>query len=141
MLAELPMLKELECSHGPRLTGNIRSLRVLKDTLEKLVLATCRHVEGNFMDLADFPQLKILELRNTDITVDIGDIGNDDFQKVEELFLGWSNKSVSGSIRSLRVLKDSLQKLVLKDCPHVEGNFMSLVDFPKLRIFHRMILL
>ena len=136
MLAGLPMLKELECCYGPRLTGNIRSLRVLKDTLQKVVLTTCRSVEGSFMVLADFPQLKALELRNTSVTVDIDDIVNDDFPKMEELFLGWSNKSVSGNIRSLRVLKDTLQKLVLEDCPHVEGNFMALADFPQLRIFH-----
>ncbi len=132
MLVGLPMLKELECCGNSKLTGNINSLRVLKDKLEKVTLGSCANVEGNFMDLADFPQLKTLKLYSTDITVDIQDIGNQDFSKMEELVLG-RNLSVNGNIRSLRVLKDTLQKLVLNDCPNVEGNFMALSDFPQLK--------
>jgi hypothetical protein len=135
MLAGLPTLKELECSSGYELTGNLRCLRVLKDTLEKVNLGRCPNVKGNFMDLADFSQLKALELRNTDITADIQDISNNDFPKLEELVLG-RDQSVNGNIRSLRVLKDSLQKLVLNDCPNVEGNFTALADFPLLRSLH-----
>jgi hypothetical protein len=83
MLAGLPLLRELECCGYKNLTGNISRLRVLKDTLEKVTLGRCPNVEGNFMALADFSQLKALELRNTDITVDIQDIGNNDFPKLE----------------------------------------------------------
>jgi hypothetical protein len=135
MLAGLPTLKELECSSGYKLTGNLRCLSVLKDTLEKVTLGRCPNVEGNFMALADFSRLKALELRNTDITVDFQDIGNNDFPKLEELVLG-RNQSVNGNIRSLRVLKDTLQKLILNDCPNVEGNFTALADFPLLRSLH-----
>ena len=132
-LTGLPMLKELNIRNYP--TGNISSLRVLKDTLEKVTLRGCSDVEGNFMILADFPQLKMLELVDTSVTVDIGDIASDDFPKLEELFFG-RNQSVSGNIRSLRVLKDTLRELTLEDCPNVDGNFMALADFPQLRSLH-----
>jgi hypothetical protein len=135
MLARLPMLKELECCTNSKLTGNISSLRVLKDTLEKVTLAGCFNVEGNFMDLADFPRLTKLYLSTTAVTTDIQDIGNEDFSTMEDLFFG-INKSVSGNIRSLRVLKDTLRELTLEACPNVEGNFMALSDFPHLRSLH-----
>jgi hypothetical protein len=86
MLAGFPILKELvcECEH---LTGSINSLKVLKDTLEKVKFALC-HVEGNFMDLADFPHLKELDLQYcTAVTGDIRDIGKNDFPILERLCL------------------------------------------------------
>jgi hypothetical protein len=87
MLARLPLLKELDFSCNFRLTGNINSLRVLKDTLEKLELGYCSNVEGNFMDLADFPHLKKLKLDDTTVTGDIRDIGENDFSSLEQLSL------------------------------------------------------
>jgi hypothetical protein len=87
MLAGLPMLKELRCEFNSRLTGNMSSLRVLKDTLEKIDITRCRNVEGNFMDLADFPHLKRLDLEPTAVTGDIRDIGENDFSALEHLSL------------------------------------------------------
>jgi hypothetical protein len=142
MLAGLPLLKELDCD-GNVITdgssvGNIRSLRVLKDTLEKVTMANNHSVEGNLMDLADFPQLKKLDLSYTNITVDIRDIGNGDFSKLGELKIEPSSNGslsglVTGNIRSLRVLKDTLQKLSFDGCGNVDGNFMALADFPRLK--------
>jgi hypothetical protein len=142
MLAGLPLLKELDCD-GNVITdgssiGNIRSLRVLKDTLEKVTMANNHSVEGNLMDLADFPQLKKLDLSYTNITVDIRDIGNGDFSKLGELKIETSSNGslsglVTGNIRSLRVLKDTLQKLSFDGCGNVDGNFMALADFPRLK--------
>ena len=54
MLAGLPLLKDLFCYDDPLLTGNISSLRVLKDTLEKVDIQSCHNVGGNFMDLVDW---------------------------------------------------------------------------------------
>jgi hypothetical protein len=88
MLAGLPSLKELSCRESPCLTGNINSLRVLKDTLELVQIRWCDNVvEGNFMDLADFPHLKLLDIEDTAVTGDIRDIGENDFQALETLFL------------------------------------------------------
>ena len=87
MLAGLPMLKDLECSYNPRLTSNIRSLRALKDTLELVQIIYCENVEGNFMDLADFPHLNMLNLLYTTVTGDIRDIGKNDFPSLEQLEL------------------------------------------------------
>jgi len=78
MLAGLPSLTKLICSNNRSLTGNINSLRVLKHTLVKVSIDNCR-VEGNLMDLADFPHLTCLSLRCTDVTGDIRDIGEQDF--------------------------------------------------------------
>ncbi len=93
MLAALPVLKELVCGSNERLTGNINSLRVLKDTLEKVHIQHCSRVEGNFMDLADFPHLKVLNLLRTAVTGDIRDIVEHDFSSLEQLILP---KSVYG---------------------------------------------
>jgi hypothetical protein len=88
MLTGMPVLKELVCYGGNCLTGNIRSLRALKDTLEKVTINRCPNVEGNFMDLADFPHLKELDLEDyTTITGDIRDIGENDFPSLEKLVL------------------------------------------------------
>ena len=88
MLAGLPLLKELHCQSNERLTGNISSLRVLKDTLEKVEMRHCFRVKGNFMDMADFPHLKVLNLACSAVTGDIRDIRSNDFSSLEQcLFL------------------------------------------------------
>ena len=87
MLADLPVLKELVCVQNYDLTGNINSLRVLKDTLENVEIRVCSRIEGNFMDLADFPRLKELDLDETAITGDIRDISERDFPSLERLDL------------------------------------------------------
>jgi hypothetical protein len=87
MLAGMPLLKELDCDNNDHLTGNISSLRVLKDTLEKVDIKCCWSVEGNFMELSDFPFLKELNLDNTAVTGDIRDIDDNDFLTLEQLFL------------------------------------------------------
>jgi hypothetical protein len=96
MLAGLPLLNELDCEHNHRMTGNINSLRVLKDTLEKVRIDNCENVQGNFMDLADFPHLKELDVDSTAVIGDIRDISDNDFSALECLdipkgvFGGWS---------------------------------------------------
>jgi hypothetical protein len=69
------------------MTGSINSLRVLKDTLEKVTIEGCENVEGNFMDLADFPHLKKLYLGDTAVTGDIRYIGENDFTALKNLDL------------------------------------------------------
>ncbi len=85
MLAGLPLLKELFCSNNFDLTGNINDLGALRDTLERVEIESCSNVEGNFMDLADFPHLKELDLEDTGVTGDIRDIGENDFSSLEKL--------------------------------------------------------
>mmetsp|Transcript_20357 Transcript_20357/g.31040 ORF Transcript_20357/g.31040 Transcript_20357/m.31040 type:complete len:254 (+) Transcript_20357:577-1338(+) len=81
-------LKELHVKSSKSLTGNISNLRVLKDTLERVTLQFCPKVEGNFMDLADFPQLNSLILRRLDsVTGDIRGMGAITFPKLENLIL------------------------------------------------------
>jgi hypothetical protein len=91
MLAGFPLLKELMCyneAHSNEcLAGNINSLRVLKDTLEAVRIDSCSGVKGNFMDLADFPHLKALNLFGTAVTGDIRDISVNDFTTLKTLEL------------------------------------------------------
>jgi hypothetical protein len=94
MLEGLPSLKEFHCENNHFLTGNLNSCRVLKDTLEKVKI-DCHNIEGNWMDLADFPHLNELDLRLTSVTGDIRDIGENDFQALQILFLP---KGVHGGI-------------------------------------------
>eukprot|EP00984_Skeletonema_dohrnii_P037380 scaffold39397_cov233-Skeletonema_dohrnii-CCMP3373.AAC.2 len=87
--AGCPSLKSLKMSGNPHLnlTGNLRSLRVLRDTLEEVDVANCQQIEGDFMDLADFPRLKVLGLWGTATTGDVRDIDEDDFPALESLGL------------------------------------------------------
>jgi hypothetical protein len=85
MLAGFPLLKALYCSFSC-LTGNINSLRVLKYSLEKVSISS-HNVEGNLMDLADFPHLKELNLAWSAVKGDIRDIGENDFSSLKELDL------------------------------------------------------
>lgn len=87
MLEGLPMLRELVCCTNEAMSGNLSSLKVLKDTLETIDITGCRNVVGNFMDLADFPRLRKLDLRSTSVAGDIRDICASDFIVLQELFL------------------------------------------------------
>eukprot|EP00984_Skeletonema_dohrnii_P032405 scaffold26504_cov228-Skeletonema_dohrnii-CCMP3373.AAC.12 len=86
-LARLPVLKELYLEWNPQLEGNINSLRALKDTLAKVEIIDCKKVEGSFMDLADFPHLTELDLRDTAVAGDIREIGKRDFPVLKRLCL------------------------------------------------------
>ena len=87
MLAGFPKLKVLECEYNYSLTGSINNLGALKDTLVKVKIYNCPRVEGNFMDLADFPHLKELDLWGAAVTGDIRVIGENDFLSLEDLGL------------------------------------------------------
>jgi len=124
MLAGLPSLKELWCIGNERVSGNISSLRVLKDTLEVVKIRLCNNVQGNFMDLADFPRLKDLDLTATAVTGDIRDIGENDFSSLEYLALpkgvfggwGYEFQSISDApdlIRAVYLLKKQRPALIM----------------------------
>eukprot|EP00984_Skeletonema_dohrnii_P005981 scaffold2120_cov150-Skeletonema_dohrnii-CCMP3373.AAC.4 len=89
-LTKLRCLKELNVDTCDSLTGNIKSLRVLRATLENVYIhiRNCE-IEGDFMDLADFPRLTFLNLTNCSlITGDMREIGENDFPMLESLHLG-----------------------------------------------------
>jgi hypothetical protein len=129
MLDGLPSLKELDFYENSGTTGNINSLRAIKDTLEKVRISRCRHVEGNFMDLADFPQLKKLDLEETAVTGDIRDIDENDYSSLEELLLpmgvyggkGYKLQRISDAPELMRAVylfnkkHQGISKLKLKD--------------------------
>eukprot|EP00984_Skeletonema_dohrnii_P022727 scaffold11824_cov78-Skeletonema_dohrnii-CCMP3373.AAC.1 len=98
MFASLPLLKQLTICVNTHLTGNLRSLRVLKDTLEEVEITDSRKIEGNLMDLADFPRLKELDLRGTSVTGDIRDIdiGEYDFPALESFALPYTVRGGMG---------------------------------------------
>ena len=77
------------------------------------------------MDLADFPQLRILHLQDTSVTGDIRDIGNSDFLNLEEVIClpkhiyggcGYELQRISDApevMRTLYLLKKQRPSLVL----------------------------
>ncbi|GFH59796.1 hypothetical protein CTEN210_16272 [Chaetoceros tenuissimus] len=87
MISNFPELQDLYVAHNHRLTGEIKSLRVLKNTLQKVVIATCSEVEGDLMDLADFPHLEELSLVNTKVKGDLRKIRENHFPKIKRLDL------------------------------------------------------
>ncbi len=88
MLVGLPSLKELRCNYGGKLSGNIKSLSVLKRTLKVIELYECNEIEGKFTDLAGFPNLKSFELHYcSNVTGDIRNLGSSDFRKLTKLEL------------------------------------------------------
>ena len=128
MLAGLPSLKELQlCQMAHQFaSGNLNSLRALKETLEKVHIRNCNGVGGDFMNLAVFPRLKELDLFSTAVTGDIRHIGDKDFPSIEELFLpkgvnggfGHQFQRISDAhdvIRTLHLLKKQRPEKFLKD--------------------------
>ena len=85
MLSRCPLLRELRLIRlqgNP--TGNLNSLRVRKNTLEEVFINSCCSIQGNFMELADFPCLKDLSLF-TPFLQEI--IQEDDFSAAEGVIL------------------------------------------------------
>ena len=129
MLAGMPLLKEFDCVSNECLTGNIKSLRVLKDTLQKVTIGHCLNVEGNFMDLADFSHLKELDLEYTAVTGDIRNIGDNDFPSLECLDLpkgvyggrGYELQSISDGFELIKTLY-----LFNKKRPNIIDSFQQL---------------
>lgn len=87
MLKGLPKLEKLVCSQSTELTGDLKSLRVLINSLSEIFLAGCDHVDGSLMTLADFPKLQKIDLTGTKVTGDIRDIGPHDFISIKEMNL------------------------------------------------------
>jgi hypothetical protein len=77
--------------------------------LQKLSIKYCRYLKWELEMLAGLPSLK--ELKCSD------------------------NTRLTGSMNSLIVLKDTLEKVTIECCENVEGNFMDLAAFPHLKKF------
>ena len=114
MLAGLPSLKELKCvNNNHQLTGNIKSLRVLRDTLEDVRIFNCRNIEGDPMELSDFPSLTMLDLRNTAVAGDIRGIGKTNFPSLAHLTLPKRVHGVEDNFQY--VLSDGMLKIFVLD--------------------------
>ena len=87
MLGGLPSLEELECSYNPCFTGNVNRMRALKDTLVKVTIVGSAKIRGNFIDLADFPFLRELNLLGTAVTGDIREISGSNFPALQDIVL------------------------------------------------------
>jgi len=103
----IPNFRKLRCLeiHDAPLNGRYP---VLFDfpLLHKLFISDCRYLKFDLAMLSRLPLLKELKL-----------IGND---------------RVVGNLRSLRVLKDILEEVDIS-CHQIEGNFMDLADFLRLK--------
>ncbi len=79
--------------------------------LQKLSITNCSCLNWNLEMLEGLPSLKI-------------------FSYNERLSI---KPNVTGSLASLRVLKDTLENVQITSCCNIRGNFMALADFPLLR--------
>ena len=104
MLAGFPLLKELSLWNNTSLSGNIESLRLFKDTLEKVEITLCAKIVGDFMLFADFPHLKWLDLISTPTTGDVRDIRNYHFPMLENFHL--SDNVYGGTFYKFQHLSD-----------------------------------
>ena len=87
MLSGLPKLEKLVCCESTEVTGDIKSLRVIINSLCEIDFAGCERVGGSLMTLADFPKLQQIDLAGTKVTGDIRDIGPNDFSSIQEMEL------------------------------------------------------
>jgi hypothetical protein len=87
MLKGLPKLEKLACMYNHSLTGDLKSLRVIMNSLSEICLFGCERVGGSLMTLADFPKLQKIDLMVTKVTGDIREIGPNDFSSIQEMEL------------------------------------------------------
>ncbi|KAL9186744.1 hypothetical protein ACHAXT_010464 [Thalassiosira profunda] len=90
MVARMPLLEEVSLLHCKRLSGDIGSLGVLKDTLRSIQIAgdsNCEKIGGRLMDLSDFPRLHALRLRDTSIVGDVRDLRAHHFPALRQVDL------------------------------------------------------
>jgi len=133
MISNFPELQDFYVAHNHRLTGEIKSLRVLKNTLRNVVIATCSEVEGDLMDLADFPHLEEICLVNTKVKGDLRQIRENHFPKIKDLNLpdgvygGGSFDRITEAPEIMRVMFD-LKKRSPTLFPY--GRFMLSHDSP-----------
>jgi len=64
------VLEQLILIQLPLLRGDVKHLRGNKDTLRQLCIRNCAGVHGDFMEMADFPLLKTLNLESTSVCGD-----------------------------------------------------------------------
>ena len=110
VLSGMPRLKKLICYENRELTGNLRSVCILRNTLTYLCLDGCVKIEGSLADirdlrqglthlklsgcrqvtgslnsLRDYPLLEELALRGTEVTADISDAVPGNFSSLKTL--------------------------------------------------------
>jgi len=88
LLSAMPCLENLSCTSNFALTGDLRSLRVLKDSLASVNLKDCERVTGLLDELYDFPHLRELNLEETLVAGDVRTIGETDLVALKQLDIG-----------------------------------------------------
>eukprot|EP00984_Skeletonema_dohrnii_P038137 scaffold41013_cov250-Skeletonema_dohrnii-CCMP3373.AAC.7 len=96
----------------------------------------CAFLKWDLNILDGFPLLKELELMHTNTGTGISLLtGNLSslrvLHKLEMVTLD-DNPHLTGNLSSLRVLNGTLEKLFIRNCRSITGNFMDLADFPRL---------
>lgn len=86
-LSGFPVLEDLYCSNIRHLRGGIECLRPLQSTLRVVAIKSCPGVNGDFMDLADFPGLETLEIKDAPVGGDVRKLKDRDFPALKHLSL------------------------------------------------------
>ncbi len=143
MLSESPLKKLCCMNHGPQMTGDLKSLRLFKDTLSSLSLINCTYIKGDIMNLADFPHLEVMDLMCTAVTGDVCAIGENNFPKLEMVEFPFSFQSIAEvpftmeKIIRLQRERDLFQNffpVLDRDSPDSYGDRDYAYDPPPLRV-------
>ncbi len=129
VLSGMPKLEKIRCIRNSKLTGNLSSIRELRNLVE-LCLSGCTEIEGNLMDLGHFPRLRSISLNSCDkIVGDIRDIGPNNFQAIEEMtnlpngvYGGGDLPSIADApavMRAWGILKKRNPKIFPYTCAHL----------------------
>ena len=98
--------------------------------LESLIILNCIHLKWTLDMLEGLQLLKALKLYgNPNLTGNLSCLRV--LKKLESVTLD-DNPHLTGNLSSLRALKDTLEKLFIRLCPNISGNFMDLADFQRL---------
>jgi len=98
--------------------------------LESLIILNCIHLKWTLDMLEGLQLLKALKLYgNPNLTGNLSSLRV--LKKLESVTLD-DNPHLTGNLSSLRALKDTLEKLFIRLCPNISGNFMDLADFQRL---------
>jgi len=120
--AEMLLINENCYLHDMNIISNFRKLRCLD--------LGCTRLNGRYPFLFNFPLLHNLRIHyEYDLKLDL-EILAGGLPLLKELYCH-KNRSLTGNINCLRVLKDTLTKVTISICC-VKGSFMDLADFPCL---------
>ena len=110
-------------THDVDIISNFSMLRILE-------VKSGANLNGRYPLFFKFPLLQKLRIDQSNVKWDFEMLVG--LPNLNELRCRY-NDCVRGDVNSLRMLKDTLENVNLRDCKNIEGNLMSLANFPCLK--------